>query len=1027
MRFRPSLLVHLLSACAASWLLSAGHAAGGSAVSTAGPSRITPSNTGPSAVAFTENRGQWPDSILFRACAAGATLWFTRTGIHYQIEATDDLDSFDERPGALPLPGAVTASESRAHTTRMVHVDFVGANRDTRIRPRSLLPHRSNFFLGDDPLRWRTNVPGYSSLTFQNLYPGIDVEFSSDQSGRVHYEFKPAPGADLAQVRADYGGSLEPAGGLVIEPIDAVRHPTGILSPVDRTFDPRAASFGPDAASAANVTLAYSTYLGGSAADSGIQIAVDASGNAYVTGITLSANFPTLNPYDGTISTLDDAFVSKLSAAGSGLVYSTYIGGNSQDLSFDIDVDASGFAYITGSTYSTDFPTKNAYQSNQPDQDVFVTKLGVNGDSLIFSTYLGGALADGGNELAVDASGNMYITGYAGSSDFPTLNAYQAIYQGGFDAFVTKLASTGGSLVYSTFLGGTGLDNGSHLLVDLSGNAYVCGYTASTNFPTQNPYQTDQGLEDAFLTKLAGTGSSLIYSTYLGGSGTDVAINLALDGSGSAYVTGFTLSANFPTLNPFQTDQPGQDGFVTKFSSTGNTLVYSTYLGGSLDDAGYAMVVDATGHAYVTGYTTSTNFPTLYPYQTDQTGTDIFVTQLLPAGNALLYSTYLGGNAQDIGTFIAIDGSANIYVTGNTGSTDFPTLNPYQTNQAGSDAFVTKINAFLDSDGDGVPDPLDICPGGDDNVDSDGDGVPDFCDVCPGFNDAADADGDGVPDGCDNCVANANPTQTDSDGDAVGDACDICAGGNDNLDADGDGVPDFCDACPGFDDAADADGDGVADGCDICPSGNDNLDADGDGVPNFCDVCPGFDDAADADGDGVPNGCDICAGGDDAQDADGDGVPDFCDICPGGDDALDADGDGVPDFCDVCPGFDDAADGDGDGVPDGCDNCPSDFNPGQEDADNDDIGDACDEPACQIVMTGDVNLSSTITSADIIAVVNYVFKSGAEPLPCAAAGDVNCNGTVTSADIIYLVGYVFKSGPLPCDVCTLVPGTWSCP
>jgi hypothetical protein len=855
LRFVPS----LYSGVAVMLLFAGPVTAGTTGLSSRGASRLALPTVRQTAVAFTENRGQWPDSILFRADASGTVLWFRRTGISFEMDDADN--DRDDTPDLAwfgsQLPRGPSTAKTRLRPVRMVDLEFVGANHDTRIRPRSLLPHASNFFLGDDPARWRTHVPSYSSITLQNLYPGIDVDFFADEFGRVRYAFQAAPGKDLAQVRADYSGALEPASGLSIEPIDAARQSTGMLSPVGRTPDARSFVSGPDAASAANVTLAYSTYLGGAASDSGIQVAVDASGNAYVTGITLSADFPTVNSYDGTISAGNDAFVSKLSAAGSGLIYSTYIGGNNEDVSFDIDVDSSGHAYITGSTYSTDFPTKNAYQSNQPDQDVFVTKLGIDGDSLIFSTYLGGSLADGGNELAVDGSGNVFVTGYAGSSDFPTASAFQGTYQGGYDAFVTKLASTGSSLIYSTFLGGSGLDNGSHLLIDASGNAYVCGYTGSTNFPTQNPYQTDQGVEDAFLTKLASTGSSLIYSTYLGGSGVDVAICMGLDASGSAYVTGFTQSTNFPTVNAYQTDQPGQDGFVTKFSSAGNTLVYSTYLGGSLDDAGYAVVVDATGHAYVTGYTTSTNFPTLYPYQTDQTGTDIFITQLMPAGSSLLYSTYLGGNAQDIGTFIALDDSENVYITGNTGSTNFPTLNPYQTNQAGSDAFVTKLNAFLDSDGDGVPDPLDICPGGDD--------------------------------------------------------------------------------------------------------------------------------------------------------------------------ALDADGDGVPDFCDICPGFDDAVDADGDGVPDGCDNCPADPNPGQEDSDSNGIGDVCDEPACPIDLTGDVNISNTITSADIIALVNFVFKGGANPLPCDAAGDANCSGSVTSADIIALVNFVFKSGAPPCDACTLVPGTWSCP
>lgn len=230
----------------------------------------------------------------------------------------------------------------------------------------------------------------------------------------------------------------------------------------------------------------------------------------------------------------------------------------------------------------------------------------------------------------------------------------------------------------------------------------------------------------------------------------------------------------------------------------------------------------------------------------------------------------------------------------------------------------------------------------------------------------------------------------------------------------------------GFEPCSDTDGDGVCDEDDLCPGFNDMVDSDGDTVPDGCDVCPGYDDLADFDSDGIPDSCDVCPeSGDHLTDTDGDTVPDCADVCPGFDDLADADADGVADGCDACPGFDDFADADVDGVADGCDNCPDEFNPGQEDADSDGVGDACE--VCAIAITGDVDLTETLTSTDIIYMVNYVFKSGPEPMPCPASADVDCSGAVNSGDIIYMVNHVFKSGPEPCDVCLGIPDIWSCP
>ena len=325
--------------------------------------------------------------------------------------------------------------------------------------------------------------------------------------------------------------------------------------------------------------LTYSSYLGGGGEDVGQGITVDALGSAYVTGWTTSTNFPTQSAYQatyqgGTTRYGGDAFVRKLTQAGNALVYSTYLGGSSQDRGFGIAVDGFGSAYVTGTTFSTDFPTQSPFQTKSPGRDVedtFVTKLTPVGDGLVYSTCLGGNVSTLGQGIAVDGGGSAYITGVTYSTNFPTQSAYQATFQGGgSDAFVTKLTPTGNALVYSTYLGGSGSDGGVGIAVDALGSAYLTGFTQSEDFPTQSAYQAKRqgGGGDAFVTKLTPAGNALVYSTYLGGSGFTIGGNgsgIAVDRAGSAYVTGYTNSTDFPTKLPYQASNQGYvDAFVTK-------------------------------------------------------------------------------------------------------------------------------------------------------------------------------------------------------------------------------------------------------------------------------------------------------------------------------------------------------------------------------------------------------------------------------------------------------------------------------
>jgi hypothetical protein len=393
-----------------------------------------------------------------------------------------------------------------------------------------------------------------------------------------------------------------------------------------------------------------------------------------------------------------DAFVSKLNAAGSALVYSTYLGGSGDDLGNAIAVDSSGSAYVTGETTSTNFPTATPLQAaNAGSNDAFVAKLNASGSMLVYSTYLGGSGTDDATGIAVDGQKNVYVTGSTSSTDFPTANPLQMTSGGEYDAFVASLNPAGSALVYSTYLGGSAYDEASSIAVDASGNAYIAGYTTSPDFPTASPLQASlDGPQDAFIAKLGTSGAPLSYSTYLGGSGFDQANSIGIDSIGNAYVTGYTTSTDFPTASPIQSTYGGNgDAFVTKVNPSGSALVYSTYLGGTQVDTGNGITVDSLGSAYVTGSTNSTNFPLATPLQATNGGDagsyDVFMTRLNGSGSALLYSTYLGGTGNDNGFAIAVDSSGSAHVTGDTNSLNFPTASPLQ----GSLGSAGATNAFV--------------------------------------------------------------------------------------------------------------------------------------------------------------------------------------------------------------------------------------------------------------------------------------------------------------------------------------------
>jgi uncharacterized protein (TIGR03437 family) len=463
--------------------------------------------------------------------------------------------------------------------------------------------------------------------------------------------------------------------------------------------------------------FAYSTFIGGVSSDIARAIALDSTGAVYITGQTFSPDFPSLPPYEDEFGGSGNVFVTKLNPAGSAMVYSTIIGGQNTQAGQGIAVDAGGNAYVTGYTNSVNFPMAGGFQPiitsitningvSSPTQDAFVLKLNPQGTTLVYSSFLGGSASDAGRAIVVDSAGNAYVAGTTTSLDFPTQNPLQRIKgdqnTGLNDAFVAKVNAQGSALVYSTFLGGVNDDQASAIALDSSGNVYVTGQTSSINFPTTTgAYQTaragatNNSNYDAFVTKINAAGSALVYSTYLGGSSTDTAAGIAVDGSGAAYIAGSTQSRDFPVVPP---QQAVGTAFAAKFSADGSTLVYSRNFGGNSSDSPSALALDSAANAYVTGTTTSSNFPFVNaPENLSDVGANGaffqvgFVTKVSSDGNTLVYSTALGGGSESpLG--IVVDSANAAYVTGGTSSVNFPVVNPLQLLYGGgSDAFVTKL------------------------------------------------------------------------------------------------------------------------------------------------------------------------------------------------------------------------------------------------------------------------------------------------------------------------------------------------
>lgn len=704
---------------------------------------------------FEPNVGQTDKRVKFITHSNGATLFLTgNQAVLCLTRSTGKRNRFDPRhPMAFKHP----EPEKRAISVLRMRID--GASASASTCGMDALPGKVNYFIGRDPKKWHCNIPTYRKASYRDIYNGIDLVYYGS-GGRLEYDFVVKPGGDPSKIALSFTGAksmrvaaggdlvlgldggdvrwLKPvvyqqiagkrvpvAGAYVLAGIGCVRFAVGVHDASrPLIIDP---------------ALAYSTYLGGSSSsgDMTMGIAVDSSGCAYVTGSAYSIDFPvTSGAFQTTLqSSNGDAFVSKLSASGDSLIYSTFLGGSSSDGGYGIAVDGSGSAYVSGTACSPDFPvTSGALQTTRSNtsSNAFVSKLNPSGSSLVYSTYLGGSGnglsgGDSGTGVAIDGIGCAYLTGQTCSPNFPvTAGAFQTTQSGtNYSAFVSKLNPSGTSLVYSTYLGGSG--NGDYaygIALDGSGCAYVTGVTASPDFPaTSGAFQTTNANivnGNAFVSKLNPSGGSLAYSTYLGGSGGgDAGLCIAIDSSGCAYLVGTTYSGDFPvTPGAFQTTNKNivnGNAFVSKLSPSGDSLAYSTFLGGSgvnNGDLGDGIAIDSSGCAYVTGIAESADFPvTPGAFETTMPAGSIcaaFVSMLSPSGGSLIYSTYLGGSEWDNGAGIAVDGSGCAYVTGITGSANFPvTASAFQKmlNCPDGNSFVTKFNIFTATTLDCSPNP----------------------------------------------------------------------------------------------------------------------------------------------------------------------------------------------------------------------------------------------------------------------------------------------------------------------------------
>jgi hypothetical protein len=697
---------------------------------------------------FIPNQGQFDSRVHYYAKASNQTIYFTDKSIvfdlyHYLSSKSD---------------GYHDQNSTREAERLVFRLEFEGASGTPIIEGVDKKEGTINYFMVDDPKKWITDIPVYAQVIYRDIYPGIDLRVYGNE-GLAEYDLVVNKGARVEDITLNYSGvenlRIENQELVAVTPFGQIKQRaphiyqkiSGRKIPIEGSFKQLDTScygfntgkYDKNFPLIIDPALVYSTYLGGDGSDTAKDIYYD-SNYAYICGYTASTDFPTVSAYDSSYNTNTDVFVSKFSADGSSLIFSTYIGGSAGDYGEGI-LGSSDEVWVVGYTESTNFPCVSAYQNtNAGGWDIFASKLNSAGNSLLYSTYIGGD----GSDFAYDAAWSsgagtfIYICGSTSSpSDpydpipFPTFSQlvlpYQSTRKGVCDALVFAFQDTGSiSPYYSTLIGGSSTEEAYGIAADSSLRAYIIGTTGGQYgggdwYPTTpEAYQTTfgGGTFDAFVAKFSVLGNSLNFSTFLGGSGNDIGSGIALDYSANVYVTGTTESSGFPTTVSAYQPSIGSSGipdaFVAKLSSSGTSLTYSTFFGGSGDDFGYGIASDYFGCAHIIGKTRSRDFesfPIKNAYQSSKIGLDYdaFVAKIdtTESGeSSLLFSTYFGGGGEDCGTRIATDddftadNSSYSYICGWSDSSNFPTQNPFQSNQVGRDAFVAK---FCDAEIRGDP------------------------------------------------------------------------------------------------------------------------------------------------------------------------------------------------------------------------------------------------------------------------------------------------------------------------------------